>query len=303
MVAAAGCEDSRVATQADRDLYCLECSGFVVLRDLVLPSTVDALATKLAAFEEEVARFVDAGGVALLRHSWPLRTTRCLYAIATEVQDLVLDPVILRLVQHYLGPGPVLRDCLLQTVMPDERNAKRGPEADLSFHRDTLWLQEAISPMYLHVFVLLDDFTRENGATVVVPGSHRRREPGYYFKTTDPREAQEGIDYRVYEQRYFPSAVCLEAPRGSIVLLDPMAIHTQGNNVTTRRRALLNMTFRAAGVVGAPRLLNARAIAERFARVPVRPEILDLLESDPSLPAHFGPLGNEWPNESVRADA
>ena len=282
--------------QADRDLYCLECAGFVVLRDSVANPTIDLLAVKLAAFEEEVARFVDAGGVAMLRHSWPLRTTRCLYAIAHEVQDLVLDPMIRGLVQGYLGPGAVLRDCLLQTVMPDERNAKRGPDADLSFHRDTLWPQEVIVPMYLHVFVLLDDFTRQNGTTVVVPGTHRHREPGYYFKSTDPREPQGGIDYRVYEQRYFPSAVHIEAPRGSVVLLDPMTIHTQGNNVTPVRRSLLNMTFRAAGVVSMPPLLNARAIAERFARVPVRQEVLDLLESDPSLPAHFGPLGNDWPS-------
>jgi ectoine hydroxylase-related dioxygenase (phytanoyl-CoA dioxygenase family) len=212
--------------------------------------------------------------------------------------------MIRALVECYLGRGAVLRDCLLQTVMPDERNTKRGVGADLSFHRDTLWQQESIYPTYLHVFVLLDDFTRRNGATVVVPGSHRQREPGYYFKLTDPRESQSGIDYRVYERRYFPSAVQLEAPRGSIVLLDPMAIHTQGNNVTPKRRSLLNMTFRAANVVGTPPLLNARAIAERFARVPVRQEVLDLLESNPSLPAHFGPLGNEWPKENqTRGDA
>jgi len=283
-----------VTTQADRDLYCLECSGFVILPSFVAADALHNISRKGLEFEEEVARFVDAGGEAILRHSWPLRTTRCMYAIASEVQELALDPTVQMFAQRYLGRA-VLRDCLIQTNMPDDRNAKRGLGADLSFHRDTLWPSDSIHRMYLHAFVLLDDFTRQNGATVVVPGSHRLREPGYYFKLTDPRGPQSGIDYRVYERRYFPSAVPLEAPRGSLVLLDPMAIHTQGNNVTAKRRSLLNMTFRSAGVVGSPPLLNARAIAERFARVPVRAELLDLLESDQSLPAHFGPLGNPWP--------
>jgi ectoine hydroxylase-related dioxygenase (phytanoyl-CoA dioxygenase family) len=283
-----------VATQFERDLYSLQCAGFAVIPNCVPDLTIDTIARKGREFEDEVVRFVDSGGTAVLRHSWPLRTTRCMYAVATEVQDLVMDPSIQRYVQQYLSRF-VLRDCLLQTNMPDSRNVERGTAADVSFHRDTLWPAESVEPMYLHVFVLLDDLTRENGATIVVPGSHRMREPGYYFKTTDPRASQDGIDYRVYERRYFPSAVQLEAPRGSLILLDPMAIHTQGNNVTLERRTLLNMTFRAANVVGMPPLLNARVIAERFARVPVRPDVFDLLESDPSLPAHFGPLGNPWP--------
>jgi ectoine hydroxylase-related dioxygenase (phytanoyl-CoA dioxygenase family) len=283
-----------VATQADRDLYCLRQSGFLVVPDFVPAGTVRSISRKAWAFEDEVARFVAAGGEAILRHSWPLRTTRCMYAIVPEVQDLLLDTRVQMFVRGYLGAA-VARDCLVQTIMPDPRNATRGVNADVSFHRDTLWPDGLIRPMYLHAFVLLDECTRQNGATIVVPGSHREREPGYYFKLTDPHDPQDGIEYRVYERRYFPSALCLEAPAGSLVLLDPMTIHTQGNNVTDERRSLLNMTFRAADVSGRPPLLNARAIAERFARVRVRAEVLELLEADPSLPAHFGPLGNSWP--------
>lgn len=283
-----------MASQFDRDLYCLRCAGYALIPDFCVGRELDAITEVSREFEAEVARFVAAGGSAILRHSWPLQTTRCMYAVSAEVQDLAAHPAIQRLVREYLGPA-VLRDCLVQTNMPDARNTRRGLDADVSFHRDTLWPAEEIRPCYLHVFLLLDDFTGENGATIVVPGTHRVREPDYYFKHADPRSPQAGIDYRVYERRYFPSAVQIEAGRGSLMLLDPMTIHTQGNNVTGRPRSLLNMTFRAADVIGTPALLNARAIAERFARVPMRPDVLELLEAGAGLPAHFGPLGNPWP--------
>jgi ectoine hydroxylase-related dioxygenase (phytanoyl-CoA dioxygenase family) len=286
-----------MTTQFDRDLYCLPCSGFAILPRLVDSQRVDAIARRAGEFEEEVAEFVDAGGDAILRHNWPLRTTRCLYAIVPEIQDLVMDTAV-QYARAYLGQ-PVLRDCLIQTNMPDTRNAGRGLQSDVSYHRDTLWPSDVIRPMYMHIFLLLSDFTRDNGATIVVPGTHKVREPGYYFKQTDPRAPQEGINYRLYEREYFPSSVQLEAPCGSLVLLDPMAIHTQGNNVLQERRSLLNMTFRAADIAGTPPLLNARAIAERFARVPMRPEFLDLLEANPALPAHFGPLGNKLPEPAI----
>jgi ectoine hydroxylase-related dioxygenase (phytanoyl-CoA dioxygenase family) len=280
-----------VATQFERDLYCLRCAGYCVIPRFLTGQLLTAIVDAAAGFEDEVARFAEQGGEVILRHGWPLRTTRCLYAVSSEVQNLVMSDTIQSLAKAYLEE-PVLRDCLVQTNMPDSRNAERGADADVSYHRDTLWPELEIRPIYLHCFLLLTDFTVENGATIVVPGSHLIREPDYYFKHTDPRSRQQGIDYRVYERRYFPSSVQLIASRGSLVLLDPMTIHTQGTNTSPYPRSLLNMTFRAGDVNGRPPLLNSRLIAERFSRVPVRSDFLDLLESDSTLPAHFGPLGN-----------
>jgi ectoine hydroxylase-related dioxygenase (phytanoyl-CoA dioxygenase family) len=277
--------------QFERDLYCLRCSGFAVLPNLLDSAATDALLETGRGFEDELEQFVSNGGRAHMRHAWPLRTTRALYAIDTLFQDLILHPVIQRMAQAYLGPNCRVRDCLMQTNMPDPRNVARGLQADMSFHRDTRWTQESIVPLYLHAFVLLHECTRANGCTVVVPGTHRAREPGYYFKDSDPRTPQPGIDYRVYEQRYFPSAVHLEAPRGSLIFLDPMVIHTQGINVTPEPRSLLNVTFRKHGIVATPPLLNACALASRHARVPVRQELLAMLESAEHLPSSFGPLG------------
>lgn len=278
-----------MATQQERDLYCLRTAGYVVLSDAVDPSIISTLLQTVRQFEDELDDFQRKGGHISLCHSWPLKTSRCIYAISRECQDIVMSEAVQSVVTSYLGEC-ILRDCLVQTNMPDSRNATRGITGSLSFHRDTKWDAEVIAPQYLHVFVFLTDSTRENGAPVVVPGTHLVREPGYYFKDSDPHLPQPGNDYRVYEQRYFPSAISLEARRGAIAFLDPMCIHSQGINVTNERRSILNMTFRARGVRGRPPLLNARRIAESCARVPVRPDLLSILEADEGLPAFFGPL-------------
>lgn len=280
-------------SQHKRDLYCLESAGFIILPNFVSHDDLALIEQTTLAFETEVQQYAQDKTVEL-SHSWPLLTTRCLYGVSRELQDFVMHPRLQELVHDYLDTG-VLRDCLMQTNMPDPRNEVRGLDGDISYHRDTLWPDGEISPHYLHVFLLLSDFTPENGATTIVPGSNRTREPGYYFKDTDPRKPQAGIDYRVYEKEYFPSAVQLVAPKGSVILLDPMTIHSQGNNVGTTPRRLINTTFRASKLVGRPFLLNAKAIAERDARVKMREDFLALLEDQDDLPNCYGPLTSKLP--------
>ncbi|HSI50387.1 MAG TPA: phytanoyl-CoA dioxygenase family protein [Ideonella sp.] len=276
--------------QFERDLFCLQTAGFVVLPGFVSEDQLAALLPPLTAFEAEVEHYAKTAGKVNFTHGWPLLTTRCAYCVSEELQALAMSQRVQAMAQTYLG-GAVIRDCLLQTNMPDPRSQARGLGGRLSYHRDTLWKDGPILPSYLHAFILLTDLTAENGATFVVPGSHRLREPGYYFKHTEAGVREEGINYLVYDQAYFPSAVQILAPRGSLVFLDPMAIHSQGINVTAQRRTLVNITFRAASIVGNPPLLNARKLALEAARVPLRPDFLALLEDRAELPAHFGPLG------------
>jgi ectoine hydroxylase-related dioxygenase (phytanoyl-CoA dioxygenase family) len=276
--------------EIERYIYCLKRSGFIVVSDFLSPDSLKLLKGKLLKFEDEIDKFQKKTSAVGLRHGWPLVTTRCLYCISQEVQALAMSELIQTIAHAYLGEA-VIRDCLLQTNMPDSRNKQRGRDGKLSFHRDTLWKMENISPSYLHAFVLLSDFTKTNGATFVVPGTHLQREPGYYFKHSDPGIEEEGIEYLVYSQHYFPSAIQLIASAGSLIFLDPMAIHSQGINVTNHKRLLINITFRNIQIQGNPPLLNAKAIAEKYAKVPVRDDFLHLLESDPSLPDYYGPFG------------
>ncbi len=77
--------------------------------------------------------------------------------------------------------------------------------------------------------LFLDDFTKENGATRVVPGSHNS------FKTPD----EEGYFYQDHpEQKY------VEAPRGSLLIYDINLWHRGSKNINGKKRRHLNINYR-----------------------------------------------------------
>ena len=91
------------------------------------------------------------------------------------------------------------------------------------WHRD-LNYQHFVSsrPIALNFLVALDDFTIENGATIVLPGSHRNESfPSDQF-----------IDKH---------KVHLSAPKGSVILMDAMLYHRSGgyNSTSQSRRDLV----------------------------------------------------------------
>jgi hypothetical protein len=77
--------------------------------------------------------------------------------------------------------------------------------------------------------LLLDDFTKENGATRVVPGSH------IFLKT--PYE--EGYTYQDH-----PSQKYIEASKGSLLIYDINLWHRGSTNMNGKKRRHLNINYR-----------------------------------------------------------
>ena len=101
----------------------------------------------------------------------------------------------------------------------------RGVYNQGSFHRD-LPYQHFVSsrPLAINALYCVDPFTIENGATLVVPGSHKKEE--------------------------FPSdatvkslSVPVEAPAGSFLVLDCMLFHSGGVNTTGSVRRAVNHVY------------------------------------------------------------
>jgi ectoine hydroxylase-related dioxygenase (phytanoyl-CoA dioxygenase family) len=273
--------------QLERDLYVLRRAGYAIIPEFLDAEAIPALLEDACAFQDEVDQYRLSGGEVLFQSGWPLRNVRALYAVSTRLQDLAMDERLVAYARGYLN-DPKLQDCQLLTNMPDERNVRRGAGAAVNFHRDAKWSDGPIRPLYMYCFVLLTEMTRANGGTIVVPGTHREREPEYYFKETDPGEFIESNFYPIYDRRYFPAIVTVEAPPGSLVLIDPMVIHAQGINVTSERRTVLNFHFMAGDTRGM--LLDCRGLAERYGRVGLRADLLEMLVSDSQLPNEYGPL-------------
>ena len=96
------------------------------------------------------------------------------------------------------------------------------------FHIDQKWANGHLDyPIVCTVFYCLSDFTYENGATLVVPGSHKVPSPtwGQY-----PAEAPEMI----------AQAVAIEAPAGTAFIFEGRTWHAEGINTSGDIRIHLN---------------------------------------------------------------
>jgi L-proline 4-hydroxylase len=126
------------------------------------------------------------------------------------------------------------------------------------WHQDyTFWREEDGMPTAnaVSIMVLLDDVDESNGPLVVVPGSHRS---GLF--DVPSRAAGSGGDWRenvsadltytVSDRRagrlsgqYGTRAIV--GPAGSVYAFHPVLVHSSSDNLSTRRRAILLVTYNA----------------------------------------------------------
>ena len=152
--------------QFERDVYALEAAGFAIIPEFIDAAMIDRLLASYREYEAEVDAFVSAGGELVNPTGWPIKSARAAYAVSTDVQDLIMDRRIQAYARAYLG-DPLLRDCQFLTNMPDARNAARGLDGKVSYHRDKFWKDESIKQDFLWCFILLTDMTPENGGTIL----------------------------------------------------------------------------------------------------------------------------------------
>ena len=165
-------------------------------------------------------------------------------------RDLLFHPTLRALVGHVLGPQHLLSSYVGhiahpggtkvfhtdQWWMPPPTNAAKEtllrPGSITHDHRGHYRLGEAgrdpvaIAPACCcNTMWVIDDFTADNGATIVVPGSH------LFGRQPDP-DLDQDADWRP-----------MEAPAGSFVVLDGRVWHSTGANVTDRTRIGLATNF------------------------------------------------------------
>jgi ectoine hydroxylase-related dioxygenase (phytanoyl-CoA dioxygenase family) len=105
---------------------------------------------------------------------------------------------------------------------------------------------------------LLDDFTEENGATRVVPGSHRwEKTPKEAAETPSPWSQGEGWDGG---RGPHPDEVLLMAPAGTVVVFNSHTWHGGTLNRSPNRRRALHSYFCRRGQ---PQQLDQRRYIRR----------------------------------------
>lgn len=127
-----------------------------------------------------------------------------------EFVALALDARALALMRIVMGPHLLLSNLSANITGPG--GGPMAPHCDQQFAASGCWER----PLTGNVLWVLSDFTAENGATLVMPGSHRSgRAP-----TPDDTKG----------------AVPLEAPAGSIVAFEGPLWHQTGPNTSSAER-------------------------------------------------------------------
>jgi len=197
-----------VTDAVDQARFELEVFGFAVLPAVVSATTVAALGEALDAADAAVGTDYTYDG-AYARHvaNLPARDDAFL--------ELVDHPAVLPVVEAVLGPDLVLGSMNARIVRPGD--PAQGFHADIpTVHRRLVG-----PPIMLQAVWMLDPFTAENGATRLVPGSHRAA------SSAPPAGA------------VVPHVVAPTGPAGSVLLFDGQCWHGGGaNRSDTRRRAV-----------------------------------------------------------------
>jgi Phytanoyl-CoA dioxygenase (PhyH) len=150
----------------DADLVALDRDGYVIWENL--------LGT------EECQKIRDVVGPWLAhtgRNSFEGRRTQRIYSVLsrTRVCDRLVDhPRVLAVLDRLLMPNYLLS--ALQVI-----NIQPGESAQLAHHDDGFYpIPRPRAPLAAATIWAIDDFTADNGATMVIPGSHRwgKRRPG-----------------------------------------------------------------------------------------------------------------------------
>lgn len=186
-------------------------SAAEIARDLehagysVIPARMDA--KDLAAVRTELARLLASADWGSgfdgnrTKRVWALLArTRCM-------DQAALDPLILKAVDQAIGPGSQFSLTYATQVHP-------GQQAQVLHYEQGVYPLPRDRDVMLTAIWALDDFTADNGATRVVPGSH-----------------QPSSDKPAPDQ-----AVAVPVTAGSVLLFSGRLYHGAGANISTRPR-------------------------------------------------------------------
>jgi ectoine hydroxylase-related dioxygenase (phytanoyl-CoA dioxygenase family) len=199
------------ATRA-RHVEAVRRDGFTRVENAIAPELVEALKEALGRLERLLA--VKPAGNGFEGH----RTVRIYNLLAHDpvFAQVPAHASVLPIVEGVLDPGCLISS--LSSIAIDPGEAAQPIHAD----DQVIPLEKPHAPIVCNSMWALTDFTEANGATRLVPGSHRKPNPEY------------GGAYET---------IAADMPKGSVLIWDGALWHGGGANRTDRRRTGIAMNY------------------------------------------------------------
>jgi ectoine hydroxylase-related dioxygenase (phytanoyl-CoA dioxygenase family) len=228
---------AELSGEIERDVGELRARGFVVLEALLPP---DLLTAMRAALESELRSEL------LGRNNFEGYLTERVYSLVGRgkvFEDLVEHPRILALCDAFLEPNYLLTASQAIHIHPGE--TAQPFHTDDSFYR----IPRPRAAFSISTIVAVDEFTAENGATQIVPGSHtwsdqavERLLDAIDFSSVPQAERRpqpaeplpEGLGGEVLE---------VTMPPGSVVVFLGTLVHRGGENRSRKPRLALSNQY------------------------------------------------------------
>jgi ectoine hydroxylase-related dioxygenase (phytanoyl-CoA dioxygenase family) len=186
--------------------------GYTIVKNAIAPELVDALAAALERLERDLK-------VKPAENDFEARRTVRIYnllAHGAPFPEVPVHAAVLPIVEGVLDPGCLISS--LSSIAIDPGETAQPIHAD----DQVIPLAKPHIPIVCNSMWALTDFSEANGATRLVPGSHRRDHPVY------------GGDY---------PTIAAEMPKGSVLIWDGALWHGGGANRTDRRRTGVAMNY------------------------------------------------------------
>jgi ectoine hydroxylase-related dioxygenase (phytanoyl-CoA dioxygenase family) len=199
-------------TDAAAHVEAVKRDGYTIVENAIALDLVEALADALARLERDLGAKPAANGFE--GH----RTVRIynLLAHGAPFDAIPIHPAVLPIIEGVLDEG-----CLISSL---SSIAIDPGESEQPIHADDMVipLEKPHAPIVCNSMWALTDFTEANGATRLVPGSHRAQNPEY------------GGKYQT---------IAAAMPKGSVLIWDGALWHGGGANRTSERRTGVAMNY------------------------------------------------------------
>jgi ectoine hydroxylase-related dioxygenase (phytanoyl-CoA dioxygenase family) len=202
----------------DRHVGEIEELGYTIVPDAIEPDLVDALAADLRRLEREL-------DVRPSENSFEGHRTLRVYNLLAHGDLWARVPVheqVLPIVERVLDPGCLVSSLSSITILPGEQAQPIHADDQL------IPLPKPHPPTVCNSMWALTDFTEANGATRVIPGSHRFDDNPEYGRPYD--------------------SVPAEMPKGSVLVWHGSLWHGGGANATDTPRVGIAMNYCAGWI-------------------------------------------------------